>query len=90
MNYCKFLTTCDQVTEDQWDLTFTVFDSLLSKDFKINASSDFLIPGSSIGDSNDHCFMPIFRSTDGMQNVWYLGNFFMYQYYTVFDASPLT
>lgn len=37
MNYCKFATSCDKVTESQWDLTFTVFDSLLSKDFKVSS-----------------------------------------------------
>ena len=48
-----------------------------------------LVPGSQLGYEDDMCFFPYFRSINGLQDTWYLGNAFMYSYYVVFDMTPL-
>lgn len=49
-----------------------------------------VIPGSHFGDSDKHCYIPVFVSEDKDQRMWYFGNRFLEEYYTVFDMTPHT
>lgn len=41
-----------------------------------------------MGESREKCFIGVFKSTEILQDTWYMGNLIMKEYYAVFDASP--
>ena len=48
-----------------------------------------LIDGKLFNNTEDTCYVGVFRSqVETQQNIWYLGNIVMNQFYMVFDASP--
>jgi hypothetical protein len=51
---------------------------------------DFFVNGGKVGMSDNQCVLGIFPVEDGSQDIWYLGNIFMQNHYTVFDMSPYT
>jgi len=89
-NYCKFYHPCSEVTPKTWYLEFEVYDSDRSLSYTFPESSNLLIPGSQFGDSDDTCYLSIFRSklTD-KQDTWFMGNSIMNFLYMVYDMTPL-
>jgi hypothetical protein len=47
-----------------------------------------MVTGDLVGANYDLCFIPIFLSTATQNDIWYLGNLFMNNYYVVFDQTP--
>ena len=51
---------------------------------------ELLRKGTEVGDdTNERCYVPVFRTSDTSQDTWYLGNIVMQYYYIVFDMTPL-
>ena len=69
-----------------WYLQFTLYDDQSNNDYVLPSSNYFMVEGSVFGDSDDSCFIPVFKSPD--QNVWYIGNLVMNYFYLVFDMTP--
>ena len=65
-----------------------IFDDYSRQTFYIVDDPKFLLTGNQLGDTNETCYLPIFRSVNLKQNTWYLGSLFLNNYYLVLDASP--
>jgi hypothetical protein len=46
-----------------------------------------MVSGSLVGDTHNTCYLPVFKSEQTDQNIWYMGTLFMSNYYVVFDYS---
>lgn len=91
-NYCKYINVqnCSEISSPLEVISFEMNDGATAKNFSIaNNQSKFLFSGSDIGEKSDECYLPIFRSMNGDQSLWYLGYIFLSQHYFVLDASPL-
>ena len=88
LNYCKLDYPCSQATFDPWRLKFNLYDSRVSTNYQIPFTPKYMIDGASFKDPNT-CYFPIFKSMNGVQDTWYIGNLFINYFYLVFDMSPL-
>jgi hypothetical protein len=50
---------------------------------------DLLAPGSDFGDRDDYCYVGVFMSKSGVQDLWEIGSKFFRRYYVVYDASGM-
>jgi hypothetical protein len=48
---------------------------------------DLIAPGSDFGDRDDYCYIGVFESKAGIENLWEIGSKFFRRYYVVYDAS---
>lgn len=49
-----------------------------------------MFPGSTIGDSVNTCYLPIFASSLADEDdTWYIGNLFIDYFYMVYDMTPM-
>ena len=49
---------------------------------------DLKITGSRFGVSDDHCYVPIFRSGSKSKFNWQMGSIFTKKFYVVYDMTP--
>ena len=49
---------------------------------------EFRIDGEQFGAGKDSCYVPVFRSAVGLNQVWLVGSIFMKKYYLVYDMTP--
>ena len=47
-----------------------------------------LISGSDVGDTNNRCYIPIFRAQLNYLDTWQVGNIFTKNYYMIYDMTP--
>lgn len=87
-NYCKFEQSCTTVSFNTWYLKFSLYDDVTGNTYSIPVTKNYMIPGSQLGDTDDTCYLPVFRSDQTAQDTWYVGNLFMNYFYMVFDMSP--
>ena len=50
---------------------------------------DLLVSGAKVGDTNQKCYIPIFRAELGQADTWKVGTLMMQNYYVVFDMTPI-
>lgn len=79
---------CDQVPDRGLDLIVRIFDSEKSYDLKIR-QKNLLVSGEHFGDGNDKCHLAVMKSKNINQNMWFMGNLMIQEYYVFFDATPL-
>jgi hypothetical protein len=48
---------------------------------------DLLAPGADFGDRADYCYIGVFESQSGVDDLWEIGSKFFRRYYVVYDAS---
>ena len=85
---CYFPRPCSGEAENSHQFIVQVYDLEYSTfDIKLDLDTVY-ISGSEIGQSSNRCYIPIFKNLHGGQDVWYLGNLFMKNYYSVFDVTP--
>lgn len=88
-NVCKFQSPCPgNPFASKMGMKIRIYDTIRAMDYTIDGA-DLLIPAKNLGDSADHCYVGVFKSTNADQQTWYLGNLFMKKYYVVFDMTPL-
>ena len=87
-NYCKYMVSCQNLTADTWFLEFELMDESTSNQYGLPSNNRFMIPGQVMGDSEDTCYLPVFRSISGAQDQWYVGSLFLQYFYLVFDMTP--
>ena len=49
--------------------------------------SDLLAPGTDFGARADYCYIGVFESQSGLDDLWEIGSKFFRRYYVVYDAS---
>lgn len=86
--YCRYDRSCNDVRVSTWFFAFDIDDNAgTSNSYSLPASSNLLVPGPTVGDTDQTCYLPVFMSgrNDG---VWYAGNMFLEYFYLTFDMSP--
>ena len=78
---------CEDIKKLQYKLNFNIKGENFNKDFNLNIE-DLFVTGKSMRLNANTCYMKVFRSFQGDQNTWYVGNAFMEKYYVAFDMSP--
>ena len=48
---------------------------------------DLIAPGTDFGDRADFCYIGVFESKAGIDDLWEIGSKFFRRYYVVYDAS---
>lgn len=87
-NYCKFKKSCDKVSLSTWYLAFDLSDDAgTSNTYSLPSTNQFLVPGTTFGDTSDTCYLPVFSSQRG-DGVWYVGNMILNYLYITFDMTP--
>ncbi len=87
-NYCKFEQQCSDVNFATWYLKFSLFDDVTGNTYSIPVTKNYMISGDQLGDSANTCYLPVFKSDQGAQDTWFVGNLFLNYFYIVFDMSP--
>lgn len=54
----------------------------------VTTLNKLLISGSDVGDTNNRCYIPVFRSQIGFIDTWQVGSVFAQNYYLVYDMTP--
>ena len=49
---------------------------------------DLRIPGGRFGASDNHCYVPVFRSGSKSKTQWKMGSIFTKKFYVVYDMTP--
>ena len=87
INFCKYLDSCENTNKLNFLLNLNIKGDTFNKDFQLNIE-DLFVSGKTMGLNDNFCYMKVFRSFQGDQNTWYVGNAFMEKYYVAFDMSP--
>lgn len=87
--YCKINKACSQETEFiDWEINIALEDGRRLVSLKVtDKRGSMLINGPDVGDVENTCYVPVFRSQNN-QDTWFLGGLFLSQYYVVFDMTP--
>lgn len=87
-NYCLFEKPCSSVNAPAGkELRVRIYDVAQSMDLTLQLS-DMLISGSDVGDTNNRCYIPIFRAQLNYLDTWQVGNIFTKNYYMIYDMTP--
>mmetsp|Transcript_8602 Transcript_8602/g.14529 ORF Transcript_8602/g.14529 Transcript_8602/m.14529 type:complete len:242 (+) Transcript_8602:551-1276(+) len=88
-NYCRFLEKCEDVRTADQDFDLVIKDVTgKTVNYQIN-EQDMLIPGSTLKESDNTCYIAIFNSAvKNSDNSLYLGDIFFNKFYVVFDMTP--
>jgi len=84
---CSFKKACSSVEDHGYGIKLMIGPSDAEYEVDIPLR-DLMITGNLVGASDDSCYIPIFQSVNTEDDVWYLGNLFMNNYYVVYDQSP--
>ena len=89
-NYCRFDYSCDRARGFMGDQKIKIQINDGEDDFDMYIPLiDLLAPGSDFGDSADYCYVGVFMSKSGVQDLWEIGSKFFRRYYVVYDASGM-
>jgi hypothetical protein len=73
-----------------WYLQFTIYDAFTANTYKLPSFNSHMFPGSTIGDVENTCYLPIFSSSLADEDdTWYIGNLFINYFYMVYDMTPM-
>ena len=70
------------------DITIRLFDETGVVYDLIVKNENTFVPGTEVGGSPNQCYIPVFEDKHGDQDLWFLGNIFMKDFYTAFDMTP--
>lgn len=87
INFCKYKDKCENINKLKFLLNLNIKGDSFNKDFQLNIDKLF-VTGKTMGLNDNNCYMKVFRSFEGNQDTWYVGNAFMEQYYVAFDMTP--
>jgi len=86
-NYCRFEYDCDEVKKFlKAQIKIQINDGEENFDMYIPLS-DLLAPGTDFGARADYCYIGVFESQSGLDDLWEIGSKFFRRYYVVYDAS---
>ena len=90
--FCYFEKSCENVNEpDEEKIRIQIFSPGTGDDFELKISLERLLVKNfdpkATQEDLDMCYLGVFPQNEGRQDVWYLGNLILAEYYLVFDMD---
>ena len=88
-NVCVLDTKCANVNKKDFEMKLTLTSANVDLEYRIDGEDILRQLYDSKNRERNQCRILVYQSLKGKDDVWYLGNVFMRNYYVVYDMSPL-
>ena len=87
LNLCYWNKPCERVSKENYIFKMEIYDDAGTM-FLTADEHEFRMNGEQFGADPNNCYIPVFRSQIGLNDLWLVGSIFMKKYYIVYDMTP--